>query len=843
VSAVSPVAEVSAVSLARFGGCDPGCLDALSLPATLDAIEAADTAADAMEAARPGVEAGLHRLVGGLDDKRLRRAALNTRRDAHNGRPCRTSQDVLAELGDLLDPAGARALAAWCEAGSAERVALERADARLEDEIESASEALRRDLADPELRCAIAMASPDFHDQLARVAAGVAPRGKAARTALSYLSRAAVKTSPFSTLTTVGWARVGTAGEPGCEQALEPGAQRRHRIGAAVPLAVELLVAFARDEELSEAFDFEVNATIRTALDGGRLLVGTRLAVNGFAWRREEIVELVSLGALAAPLLRVGRGRPASFRAALGGDDAHVAFARMLDLDVIRPVLPWSSEQEPLAGLAAAIAALPGDRPRQLARRLSQLAGELAALAAAPAAQRVRGQREALRTARGWLTDVGRPVGHWLAEAGTAYEDVFEEGCVQLGEHVRDDLALVAEDLWPRVVRSRLYDELVAAFVELHGPGGRCADVLEFLVGFLAAGSGRERVERAIHADMNAVAGQSDPGATSPSSAAITSPPSAMVRFQIAAASHGDVLAGRYRLVVNQCSQGPGGLLVRFAAPGGGAATTAAGAALRAWTTSLAPDADVVHVGFANDWSGLQDVPSQVAAELAWPGNLRAAPGRSPGQRQLSELELHHEPSTGGLALRGRDGRRVVPIYLGTVPAYLVGGPARLLMALGDPWILRVQPATGDDGRAAPGAVVAAGRREAGRVVLARRRWRVDPDRLPVGQPGESDTEFLRRTGRWRRGHGIPMEVFATARRSQLSFDARLRKPRWLRFDSLHALRAAEDLLGPGVNAVELTEALPARDEHWVRAVDGQPRAAEFVALVRWPKRCAASPA
>jgi hypothetical protein len=184
-----------------------------------------------------------------------------------------------------------------------------------------------------------------------------------------------------------------------------------------------------------------------------------------------------------------------------------------------------------------------------------------------------------------------------------------------------------------------------------------------------------------------------------------------------------------------------------------------------------------------------------------------------------------------------------VPIYLGTVPAYLVGGPARLLMALGDPWILRAGPAPEDDGRGVSGAVVAHERREAGRVVLARRRWRMDPNCLPVGQPGESDLAFLRRTHRWRRGHGIPVEVFATARRSQLSFDARLRKPRWLRFDSLHALRAAEDLLSPGVNAVELTEALPARDEHWVRAVDGRPRAAEFVALVRWPDRRAASPA
>jgi hypothetical protein len=836
IRVATPAAEIGEPCLARFGGVDSRCLDALALPGTLAAIDAARAAGDAMEAARPAVEAELHRLVGMLEDRRLRRAALNTRRDAHNAR-CRTAAAIVAELAQLATPAGSRALRTWSDAASAQACALEAANAQLPPELESATRRLELELAAPELRRGIAMASPDFHDELARGTRHLTPGGKTARTALSYLSRAAVKTSPFSTLTTVGWARMGSAPAGSADHQLPPIARRLHRVLASKALAVELLVGCARDDELAEALEFETNPTIGMVAGGAQALVATRMAVNGFAWRREEIVDLAPLGELPLLLRRVGRARAGAFHAALGGPDPKAAFVRMLDLDIVRPVLPWTPDDEPLEELAGLVAALPGERARGLANELRDLHRELTELGDADGPLRARAQRTVSRRARGWMAAVGQPCGHWIDDVGAAYEDVVEDGRVELGEHVRADLQRVASEIWPDVRRSRLYDELVGAFVEQHGRGGMCDDVLAFLVHFLAGGHGIERVDRAIRADLQAQHEPSDAGRLVASHSGSTALPSAMVRFQIAAATHADVLAGRYRLVVNQCSQGAGGLLARFVQhdESGVVATE-----LHAWLSSLAPGAEVVHVGFASDWSALQAVSPQIAEELDWPGNLLPRP-RDPRRWRLDELELRHAPSTGDLALRSPDGRRLVPIYLGTVPQYLVRGPARLLMALGDPWLLN--SGRDADSGTATGAVVASERRKAGRVVLSRRRWRVRPDCLPALAPGESDVAFLRRAHDWRREHDIPVEVFATSRRSQMSFDPRLRKPRWVRFDSLHAMRAAEGLLGAGVTAVDLTEALPSREEHWVRAADGSPRASEFVALVRWHPGGATSPA
>jgi hypothetical protein len=49
-----------------------------------------------------------------------------------------------------------------------------------------------------------------------------------------------------------------------------------------------------------------------------------------------------------------------------------------------------------------------------------------------------------------------------------------------------------------------------------------------------------------------------------------------------------------------------------------------------------------------------------------------------------------------------------------------------------------------------------------GRLVVARRRWKVPPELYPSREAAESDADHFLRTDRWRRSHGIPREVFVS---------------------------------------------------------------------------------
>src|SRR5439155_18191665 len=108
-------------------------------------------------------------------------------------------------------------------------------------------------------------------------------------------------------------------------------------------------------------------------------------------------------------------------------------------------------------------------------------------------------------------------------------------------------------------------------------------------------------------------------------------------------------------------------------------------------------------------------------------------------------------------------------------------------------------------------------------------------DELPRVARGESERDFLRRAGRWRRAYGLPAEVFMTIERREFALAAGRRKPTWVAWDSLHALAAAGHRIGDDAVAVNLVEALPGRHEHPALGADVRPRAVEYVALLAWP--------
>ncbi|MEM6453513.1 MAG: lantibiotic dehydratase [Acidobacteriota bacterium] len=177
---------------------DPACIDQL---ARIRALEA-DSAVR-----RQAVVDWLFGQLPSLDPD-VRRDALALKRDCFNGRSIdrhrrrrhwpRFTQlpggEVLSQLGDHED-----ALAA----------ARERFDARYTSQLEAERRSLIQHMDHPEFRRGLALSSPLLIRQLARLArkpvdAYGRRERKAERSALRYLSRAAAKLSPYSTLTKLG---------------------------------------------------------------------------------------------------------------------------------------------------------------------------------------------------------------------------------------------------------------------------------------------------------------------------------------------------------------------------------------------------------------------------------------------------------------------------------------------------------------------------------------------------------------------------------------------------------------------------------------------------------------
>jgi len=832
-AALARPTAVAALALTRVSGISPATLDALRLGETRAALRAAVAAEAGLAACRAPLEALLYEAIPALDgDRVLRRAALQLKRDVHHERPTGLAPALLDELGRRLPRDGAERLAAWRGATEVLLAARARAEATLPGELAGAAEALAAALARPEMRAALALGSQEFLEALTRRdSAKAGPGTRLARTGLAYVSRAAVKTSPFSSFTTVGVTSL--VGEE-VVRTLPLGGRRDARPARA--LAVSLLLACARDEQLAPALRYEANVTARVVRGRTTLLAPGYACVDGFYWRREDPVDATVVADDLRTVAALGVATHEEVLSALGGEDPHRAFTRLLEQGVIRPLAPWSeSEADPARRLADVLLAHGGTRALALAERLLGFAGAAAALPAAAPAERVSLLARVRRCAHDGLALLSEIPPPWLGEAAVVYEDVaspLDPG--PLPPPVRTDLERAGALMRPQIVRSRLYDELVDHFAARHGAGGECRDVLGFLLDFLAHPGVGAAFTRMVAADAGAREDPAPPAALAPVGPG-SAPPTAGLAYQLAARDDAALARGEHLLVVNQHNPGLGAMTARFS---GLLDDAGLGAGLRAWIEGRFPDADPHVLAYGADWNELQAQGAGGLPALHWPGELRT--GRSAPGLELDELTLRHDDARGTLDLVGPTGRPVAPVYLGSVPQYLVLGPVRLLLVLADPWVNASSMGKIDNPRLplepVPREVERHPRWADGRLVLRRELWRVPLAQWPTPETGERDLAYLHRVERWRERHGLPLEAFVTLVRPNSALDAGKRKPMWLAFDSLHALRRVASALAEDVVCVRVVEALPGREQHWARDEEGAPRATELISLLAWER-------
>ncbi|MFJ9522857.1 lantibiotic dehydratase [Kitasatospora sp. NPDC101801] len=205
------------------------------------------------------------------------------------------------------------------------------------------------------------------------------------------------------------------------------------------------------------------------------------------------------------------------------------------------------------------------------------------------------------------------------------------------------------------------------------------------------------------------------------------------------------------RLVVNDCYGGRGLLGSRFLGSdrelGGDAAERTAARTLR----QLGGDGGAVledrglHGSNINHRVGL--LPETVTPE-DWAG-----------------VKIAHDPATGALSLRDRDGRRITPVSCGMKWSELLPEPLRVAMWLADSGRVTLDPLAAvragrlraDGDRA---ATLRLPRLTAGQVVLQRRRWYAGAD-FPEAAGSRTEAEHLIALTTWRAAHQVPEEVVA----------------------------------------------------------------------------------
>ncbi|MFD3529920.1 lantibiotic dehydratase [Streptomyces sp. NPDC058664] len=851
---VSITPEISGPLLTRVGGLPTEALD-LTGSATRRAIaEAADAHAE-LERRRPALEDACFPLVPLLDDEvPLRRQVLAAKRAAHRLRALPWGDELPPRIVELAGPEAAAEFLGWQAAVRLRDETARRLDALLTEDRAAAPAALAGHLADPGFVRAAALAAPDWlrHGRPRRRPAET----RNLRTLYSYVSRAAVKTSPFSTLTTVGEGgsrgaagaagavgAVGVAGVAGAAGSVSSagagsaagsaGEGRRtapvaHSY-AATALAQLALRCLAREPGTAGLLRYRL-APLRPGgpdAPGGLVLLPEPVADGGLAWRLDRVVEADHAAPWLSGFANDAEHSLDGLLSGLGGPDPFRRFRRLLDTGLIAPVPPWRRGDDPVGAVAELLADHPEDGDG-IAGEVRELRDSAAVLAAAGEDERTETLTRARRTARRWA----RRAGLDRFDSGEVlYEDVASD--LALPElldvpEVRADLTELGRRMRPFVFRSHLYDVLVDRFTAEYGPGGTCTDVLGFLMRVAVDGDAQPDLDKASVADRaeRETAGERAWLPVGPSSA----PPAAAVLFQLAATGPQAVRGGDYQLVVNQFNPGTGGLVTRFGPLLGEGFRDR----LREHVRACWPGRTCRELVLWTEINTAQSRSAGLLPPLLLPGEVPADDGLD-----LTDTVLTHDPGEGTLALRDRTGDPVGLAYLGLVPPHLFPPFARLLAVLADPWVngsphsdyvlpFGLQERRTDE-------VVPAPRTAFGRVTVSRASWVVPAAELPLPRPGESDAETALRAEGFRRAHGLPEEVFCHRLTGfgpgEQGTD---RKPLWVSLTSPLSLSVLAQWAGPATGHLRLVEALPARSAHPLRDAAGGTRAAEHIALLRW---------
>lgn len=817
-AAPSTTPEVSDLRVDRVAGLSS---DDLALALT-DAVlaEAELTAAEKQTAHLADLVSDiLFRLVPLLDDDpAARRRVLAVRRSSRPGKTPRAA-DLEAALQAARGRLGAgdcEALDLWAHAVTAREDARGRYEATYADDLERAGRVLTQVARDPNLGRGVAHASTSLGTCLDSV--DTTPHRPSSRGLVSYATRAAYKTSPFGDLTTVT-DNAGATGDAG--PVADTGRPRRERLYVAPGVVHEWFTAMTADPDLVGAFEVEPLDLGGTDPHESPVLVPETVHTDAFAWVQDTRHDLSGYADLLDRLRWIGRRPVADYLEAIGGTDPFATLMRLAAVNVVRFVTPWGyGQSDRLGTLIHALTGLPSPRAEQLRAELTAIGATLGRVADAAGPDRAA-----------LLRDLPRPSLPGIP-ATAVFSDVTGGPAVPAAMPAAEaELTRVLGAARPLVFRSFMYAALVEDFRTAFGIGGRCDEVVAYLSAFAEQPTLREAMVRDACAPAAEVA-EHRFAPVSRSSAT----PSCAVMYQVCAGNRKQAMYGDALLVVNQLNPGLGGLVSRF-----GAADEDGGplrARLRQWIARLYPEAVPLEFVTASDVNDMQAVSEGTLPRLIWPTATPRSHDHADSVH-MARLHLQHLPATDTLELRTADGSPVAPVYLGLVPAHLLGGASRLLALIGDPWVNRLSGLTrAPYAKQAERETVHLPRVQRGRVVLRRQTWVLPAGQVPTRQPQEREEDHFRRLQLFRQEAGLPENVFVRVDARPGSTAA---KPMWTSFASPHAWAPVAERL-KGATQITFTEQLPSPGDFWLTDDQGRTRAVEHISFLTWPTADSAYP-
>lgn len=842
-------------TLVRLGG-----LPAAAVPrpgtALVEALEGLRRLDEEMERVGDRLLDPLYRLIPDLERKE-RRAVLHAKRKVFQGRvsglPPQARAGLPADVGAML--------AAWDDLVAQRHAQYTRLEAAVASDLDHSRTLLADGLDDAEYLRALAIAAPALVAALTRRGRRL-DDSRVLRTLYTMATRTALKTSPFSGLTTVA-----EAGRP---------ARGRRRCTVALHLAYGIVAATARDLDPAGLLRLEAAPVRRApamsisvaagesgdsdeagpggtaaaepsgtaAAPGGTAAAqASALAIvaehgyaNAMVFRRQEVQPARWLAA-AHDRLTDGRpdAEPVSVREAarlVGGRDPRLRLRRLLFSGAVHPRAPWSRGADPLPALAATLSEAQQRAWGEDLGRLERLE-RLVETEDGPARAEL-------------LTDVQRLAQRIFSngELGAKPGGLLYEDCESRGqwpdpmelEPLRRDIETLTGLVDPWVTRSHIYDLMVRRFVSQYGRGGVCEDPLFFLMTLAHAPDGDTEMMGAVARDISA--------GPDPERAAMPGGVSASPRHMGAylqpvlagsAGADGSQALGTGGLtVVNAFTNGNGSLQTRFhRLLGDGYRERLARGVRTAWGLER-----VLEIEVATDCNTAQAVACGVLPPLGLPGEP-AAPDAVP----LSSLRLAHDPPTDTLFLSDDHGP-VGVAYLGLIPQYRLGGYMSWLALLGDPWA-RMAPFA--DHRTSrnldmtgplPDEVIHSPRASHGRLVTRRESWTFPASRVTELLDRDLAATLVR-VARLRDQWGIPAEIYVHQHMDSradpgATFDEH--KPRYVDLRSPVSLLSLHGWIDPDVEHLTLVEALPTRDELVGTTPDGEATVLEYLIGMQWPK-------
>lgn len=755
-----------------------------------DNLAALAALAATLEARRDALEDLLFGLVQRAEScKELRRAALEAKRAVHNLRAPKLKPAQLELVLAALDAPARGVLGQWLD----DYLAFESGKATLEARMDAAMNADLRGailgaLADEGFNRALrSTAWPQF-DQLQplRRADDGRPLTTAERKLLTYLSRAAWKTSPLSTFMHTGRLTL-RAPPPGAPAALV--IERKY---ATTHVNPALLDELRRLRPTASAPDATVHRHPRAMLAPGgaiRYPKATHAPANAGSWRVDRASEI----ALGEPITRILFAVP----------EAGQPLGEFID----------TLEAQGMAGREAQSVV------RILAREgLVRVAGDDAAFDAQLDLLTQALSEDAAPDNPRWLdpgqvagllADVRQAIG---ATGATVEASVarYEHGVASLSGAVNDaalECGLVELEalLSSCLVVNPAYAALVRAWHQA-SQGAGAIPLVRLLEAHGAPAPPAPGPAPALDAATLLAAGHRAP---------------VTAYFQVACQPDG------YRLVLNQAQTFSLSQSLR-ALPADAAEREALLRTYGDWLAGLHGDAEPVELPLCNRCNGLQEHPRITDAVLDW-GNETGHPGR---RIAIEDVQVRFDEATQRFHLtNARTGRGLALVYLGGILPQAIWGDAYALTLLCNPLHVALPSLIDAESGLGDGEGVAhAPRLERGSIVMRRALWRVPSNEIRRLLAGTRTDAFLALRG-FLRDHGIPPQVFmrpsAGGDRARYYTRKSFRKP--LFFDSGNpALYPGLLKLAELAEHVVLVEALPGPGEQWLERVAGERRVSEL---------------